>query len=195
MRLYAAFVLLAFFVTQLLAIFADEAYQIDYHYALLGTPQARTTFFHRPSFSSNASLLYTLSEKLVLGAVNPKDGSIVWRQNLAGSSSVPESEQFLRAIDGEDAVISALGGHVSSWGALDGKLSWASQFNDGPVKDLELVELEEGNSRNVLKDSIVLFGREKGIVRRLDGESGSVKWEYRDGRWVNSVFTWPGARC
>ena len=189
MRLYAAFALLATFVPSSLAIFADEAYQIDYHFALLGSPQARTTFFHRPSLSSNASLLYTLSEKLVLGAVNPKDGSIVWRQNLSGSSPLSGVQPFLRAIDGEDAVVSALGGHVSSWGALDGKLSWTSQFNDGPVKDLELVELEEGNSRKLVKDSIVLFGRENGIVRRLDGESGNVKWEYMDGRWVTSVLT------
>jgi hypothetical protein len=189
MRLHAALFLLASLVASTLAIFADEAYHVDHHYALLGTPRAQTTFFHKPSSSSNASLLYTLSEKLVLGAVNPKDGSIVWRQNLAGYWRVTEAEPFLRAVDGEDVVITALGGDVSSWGAMDGKLSWASQFNDGPVKDLELVELEEGNSRKLVKDSIVLFGRENGIVRRLDGELGSVKWEYMDSRCVNSVLT------
>ena len=44
------------------AVHQDEAYQIDFHHALLGIPQAHTSFFHKPSVDSKASLLYTLTE-------------------------------------------------------------------------------------------------------------------------------------
>ncbi|KAL1970947.1 hypothetical protein VTN77DRAFT_2781 [Rasamsonia byssochlamydoides] len=181
MWLQAAVLLLAACVPSSLAIFADEVNHIDFHHALLGVPSPQTTFFHRPSSSSNASLLYTLSEKLVLGAVNPKDGSIVWRQNLARWSSLDQGvEGFLRSSDGETTVVSAAGDLVASWDAMDGKLSWKSQFDDGPVKDLELLELQDGSTSSGARDVITLFGDKTGIVRRLDGVSGKVKWEYKD---------------
>ncbi|OAX82592.1 hypothetical protein ACJ72_03056 [Emergomyces africanus] len=185
MRLQAALLLLASVAPSSLAIFADEAYHIDYHHALLGTPQEHSTFFHKPSTSSAASLLYTLSEKYVLGAVNPKDGAIVWRQNLASSTRPAADDDhppsLLRGVEGEDTVVSAVGGKVASWGALDGKLAWENEFHDGPVIDLETLSLGESvDHKQVVKDSIVLFGEKAGIVRRLDGASGNVKWEYRD---------------
>jgi ER membrane protein complex subunit 1 len=162
-----------------LAIFADEVNHVDFHHALLGKPSAPTTFFHRPSSSSNASLLYTLSDKSFLGAVNPKDGSIVWRQNLARwSSDATAVRSFLRAGDGQNTIVSALGGCVSSWGALDGKLSWMRHFGNGPVRDLELLEHEGSNSLDV----ITLAGDKTGIIRRLDGDSGSTKWGFQDER-------------
>src|ERR1700719_4597891 len=99
-----AVLLLASCAPLALAIFADEVNHVDFHYALLGIPSAQRTFFHRPSSSSNASLLYTLSEKSFLGAVNPKDGSIVWRQNLARWSDAAAVESFLRAGDGENTI-------------------------------------------------------------------------------------------
>jgi hypothetical protein len=164
-----------------LAIFADEVNHVDFHYALLGIPSAQRTFFHRPSSSSNASLLYTLSEKSFLGAVNPKDGSIVWRQNLARwSSDAAAVESFLRAGDGENTIVSALGGCVSSWGALDGKLSWMRRFSNGPVRDLELLEHESSITNFNSRDVITLAGDKTGIIQRLDGGSGSTKWEFQD---------------
>jgi hypothetical protein len=179
-----AALLLASCVPSSLAIFADEVNHIDFHHALLGVPSPRTTFFHRPSSSSNASLLYTLSEKLVLGAVNPKDGSVVWRQNLARWTSLDQGvEGFLRSSNGETTVVSAAGDVVSSWDALDGKLAWKSQFDDGQVKDLELLELQDGSVSSDARDVITLFGDKTGIVRRLDGISGKVKWEYKDDRF------------
>ena len=80
-----AFTFVALCVSSSLAIFVDEVNDIDFHHALLGVPSPQSTFFHRPSSSSNASLLYTLSDRLVLGAVNPKDGSLVWRQDRHSS--------------------------------------------------------------------------------------------------------------
>ncbi|WEW56005.1 hypothetical protein PRK78_001440 [Emydomyces testavorans] len=180
MRLQAAYLFAASILPTSWAILADEAYHIDYHHALLGTPQERTTFFHRPSSSSSASLLYTLSEKSILGAVNPKDGSIVWRQNISDYSVGARTGGLLRAADGEDAVVSALGSDVLAWGASDGKLLWRNRFDDASIVDLELVGLQGLDGAQAARDSIVLAGNRHGVVRRLDGISGSVKWEYRD---------------
>ena len=190
MRLEAAFLLWASIVPAALAIFADEAGQIDYHHALLGTPQAHSTFFHRPSSSSSASLLYTLSEKSILGAVNPKDGSVVWRQNLSDYSTVT-SNAFLRAADGHDTVVSAFGGEVSSWGAADGKLSWTNTFAEGQVHDLEIIEPLDGNLEGVSPDPVVLVGDKKAVIKRLDGKTGNVKWEYRDSGYVFYINSRP----
>ncbi|EGD92841.1 hypothetical protein TESG_00406 [Trichophyton tonsurans CBS 112818] len=182
MRLDAASLLWASLVPSALAILADEAYHIDYHHALLGQPGAANTFFHRSSPSSVASLLYTHSDKNILGAVNPKDGSVVWRQNVTeyfpqavGSSN----EAFLRAADNDDTLVSAFGSGVSAWDAIDGRFRWIQRVTDGVVKDLELVpdRPEEIMYRH---DVLVLSGDKKGVLRRLDIDSGSAVWEYKD---------------
>lgn len=177
MRLQAALLLAS--CAPALAIFADEVNQIDYHHALLGAPQPRTTFFHRPSSSSSASLLYTLSDKSIIGAVNPKDGSVVWRQNISSSNPTSlEGAGFLRAVDGDETVFSAASGEVSSWGASDGKLAWTQAFHDGVVVDLALAS---GSSSQ--RDPVALFEGRPSIVRRLDGATGLLKWEYKDTRY------------
>jgi outer membrane protein assembly factor BamB len=182
------FLLLASCIPSSLAIFADEVNHLDFHHALLGVPSSQSTFFHRPTSSSNASLLYTLSEKQVIGAVNPKDGSIVWRQNLARWTADDQVfDGLLRASDGESSVVSSIGHFVTAWSALDGKLVWQSRFVDGTAKDLELLELEDGQTGSA-RDVISLFGDKTGIVRRLDGVSGNVKWEFKDERFGFFLF-------
>lgn len=182
--LLQAALLFAVCVSPAAAIYPDEVNHIDFHHALLGTPSPSSTFFLKPSSASNASLLYTLSEKLILGAVNPRDGSLVWRQNLsqlAGSAA----GGLLSGEDGNNAVVGAAGGYVLSWGAQDGKLIWEKRFTEGVVADLELLELQDAKATAGVKDTIALFGSEgAGVVRRLDGDSGSVKWEYKDDRLV-----------
>ncbi|KAE8137335.1 hypothetical protein BDV38DRAFT_247087 [Aspergillus pseudotamarii] len=179
MRLQATLLLLASCVPSALAIYRDEVDHIDFHHALLGTPSSDSTFFLKPSSSSDASLLYTLSEKLLLGAVNPRDGSVVWRQNVSRSAAAADNG-LLRASDGTNAMVSAVGDYLSSWSALDGKLIWERWFSDEHVADLELLELEDAASPSAVKDTIALFGGKAGVVRRLDGDSGKVKWEYKD---------------
>ncbi|GAB1206018.1 hypothetical protein APSETT445_004699 [Aspergillus pseudonomiae] len=179
MRLQATLLLLASCVPSALAIYRDEVDHIDFHHALLGPASSHSTFFLKPSSSSDASLLYTLSEKLLLGAVNPRDGSVVWRQNVSRSAAAADSG-LLRASDGTNAIVSAVGDYLSSWSALDGKLIWESWFSDDHVADLELLELEDAASPSAVKDTIALFGGKAGVVRRLDGDSGKVKWEYKD---------------
>ncbi|KAE8352152.1 hypothetical protein BDV28DRAFT_6064 [Aspergillus coremiiformis] len=179
MRLQATLLLLASCVPSAVAIYRDEVDHIDFHHALLGVPSSHSTFFLKPSSSSNASLLYTLSEKSLLGAVNPKDGSVIWRQNVSRSAAGADIG-ILRASDGINAMVSAVGDYVSSWSALDGKLIWESWFFDEPIADLELLELKDAASPSAAKDTIALFGSKTGVVRRLDGDSGKVKWEHKD---------------
>lgn len=152
MRFQAA---LLFLVTSCIpstqAIYADEVNHIDYHHALLGLPTAQSTFFLKPSTVSNASLLYTLSEKAILGATNPKDGS-VWRQNVssrAGPSSLStelgNADGLLRASDQINAVVSAVGNYLSSWTARDGKLIWVNWYADINAR-LELFEIQSSHN-------------------------------------------------
>lgn len=192
MRLPAALLfLVASCIPSTQAIYADEVNHIDYHHALLGLPTAQSTFFLKPSTVSNASLLYTLSEKAILGAVNPKDGSVVWRQNVssrAGPSSLStelgNADGLLRASDQINAVVSAVGNYLSSWTARDGKLIWENWYADEKVADLELLEMEDANAGGRSRDSVALFKGNTGVVRRIDGESGNVKWEFKDDRLV-----------
>ncbi len=175
--------LLLSFISFVSAIFQDEAFQTDYHYALLGIPREQTTFFHRPPSTSSASLLYTLSQKHVVGAVNPKNGSVIWRQRL--NSLSPDSTGFLRAGEDQDSIISAIDGEVAAWDLLNGKAVWSNRFDNGTVKDLEVLPFEDRASGEDTKDAIVLFGQEgRGIVRRLGGKTGDVVWEYHDDRWM-----------
>ena len=158
-----------------LAVFADEAWNVDYHYALLGEPKEETTFFHQPNPSSRASLAYTLSEKNVLGAVNPRDGSVVWRHVLSSNAT---SSSFLRAGEGQDVVVSGVGEQLAAWSAADGRLVWSSDAQ-GQLEDLEILELEDGKATPGAKDTVVITSGEHASVRRVDSSSGTVKWEHR----------------
>ncbi|RDW72508.1 uncharacterized protein DSM5745_07680 [Aspergillus mulundensis] len=182
MRLQATLFLVASCVPSTLAIYADEVGHIDFHHALLGVPSEQSTFFQRPSSSSNAALLYTLSDKSLLGAVNPKDGALLWRQNLSRPAVTPghDNQGLLRASGGTNAVVSALGDYVSAWSALDGKLIWENWSPGMPVVDLELLELEDASSAPSVTDAIALSGGKAGSVKRLDGSTGKIKWEFHD---------------
>lgn len=163
-----------------IATYADEAYTNDFHHALLGTPQSHTTFFHRPSAASKASLLYTLSEKLVLGAINPKDGSVVWRQRLNARNG-STGGGYLKAGEG-GTVIGAVDGEVQAWDAADGRLAWGWQ-GAGSVRGLEVFE---GNGQS----GVLVFSEEEDsrtVVRKLAADSGKVEWEHMQARWVFEV--------
>ncbi|KAF7552741.1 hypothetical protein G7046_g7319 [Stylonectria norvegica] len=156
------------------AVFQDEVGHIDFHHALVGVPQVETTFFHRPRKGDKASLLYTLSDVGVLGAVNPSNGAVVWRQQLA--NELTDGGGYLRASDGETWVAAAYGSKVHAWDALTGRNVWQNEF-PGEVQDLEIMELTE-NSR---KDVLVLYDEDgTTVLRRLHGALGTVVWEFRD---------------
>ncbi|KAK5111717.1 hypothetical protein LTR85_011762 [Meristemomyces frigidus] len=159
------------------AVFTDEAWNVDYHYALLGQPKQSTSFFHQPNPSSRASLVYTLSERGVLGAVNPRDGAVVWRQVLLAGASA-HNASFLRAGEGQDVVISGIGSQVAAWSAADGRQAWSVDF-PGPLEDVEILELVDGKDTSGAKDAVALSGGDQPVVQRLDGATGSVKWQYQ----------------
>jgi outer membrane protein assembly factor BamB len=167
------------------AVFKDEVGEIDYHHELLGVPQRETTFFHRPRAEDKASLLYTLSDLGVLGAVNPTTGTVVWRQFLAGEGLEGSEGNVtlfdgrsghLRAGEGAGWVCSALHRKVQGWDAGSGRSTFSAEFA-GEVKDLEIIELT-GSGR---KDVLVLFEEDGAtVVRRLKGLDGRVEWEFKD---------------
>ncbi|KAL2126738.1 hypothetical protein VTI74DRAFT_325 [Chaetomium olivicolor] len=166
------------------AIFRDEVNHIDYHHLLLGLPQSETTFFHRPRREDRASLLYTLSDVGVVGAVNPGTGEVVWRQLLNPNISLQDNHNtnnaaFLRAGEGEGWVVSAFGRAVQAWDAVTGRNKFWVGF-EGQVRDLEVMEMteaEEGRRKDVL-----VLSEEPGetVLRRLNAEDGSVVWEFRE---------------
>ena len=186
MRIYALGSVLLAYVTTVLAVFADDAYHIDYHHALLGLPQSKHTFFLRPQATSSASLLYTVSEKAVLGAVNPKDGSLVWRHALAGSPVHNGTGGRLVAAEGDGKVVSSYGNEVTAWDALDGKLIWSKSVTSGlEVQDLKLVTGAFTDGTEASKDVIVLAGDRSGsgphpATLRLAGDTGNILWESED---------------
>ncbi|KAI5289081.1 hypothetical protein KEM54_004444 [Ascosphaera aggregata] len=162
------------------------AYEIDYHYGLLGAPllasdtsgPASKTLFYlgRPASHVRASLIYTLSEKLVLGAVNPKDGSLVWRQNIGAPEIIGNRKKSLASSDKatflkhsyhRDALVTGAEGTVASWVALSGRLDWTKSIN-GKIVDLAIAG-----------DVAVLSKNGDGaVVELLDSENGMVKWGY-----------------
>jgi len=160
-----------------LAVFLDEAYHVDYHFALLGQPQDDTTFFHQPNPASKASLIYTLSERGVLGAVNPRDGSLVWRQVLAQDVGRANAS-FLRAGEDQDAVVGGVGNRVAAWSAGEGRLVW-DHHAPGPLEDVEILEIGDGKDSTSTKDAVVLSSGDKPVVQRLDGATGAVKWQHQ----------------
>ncbi|EKV10951.1 Quinonprotein alcohol dehydrogenase-like [Penicillium digitatum] len=181
MRLQAA-LFFAACLSPAAAIYSDEVNHIDFHHALLGTPSPDSTFFLKPSTSSNASLLYTLSDKLLVGAVNPRDGALVWRQNISRSAdSLAHGTGLLRGLDGNDAIVAAVGNYIASWSAQDGKVGWENRDSEGVVADLELLELEDVTTNSGVRDVVAVVASEgTGIVRRLDGNTGKPVWEFKD---------------
>ena len=179
MRLHAAALVLAACLAPASAIFEDDAYDIDFHYALLGLPKREATFFQKPYAGSKASLLYSISQNQTIGAVNPKDGALVWRQHFP---SEPHGEGHLRSGIDQDIVISAVGDRITAWSASDGRLVWETNLAGAVVEDLEILEQEDGMTINAAKDAIVLLADSTHGVKRLDGKTGQVKWTYEDTR-------------
>ncbi|CAM1506091.1 Fc.00g057320.m01.CDS01 [Cosmosporella sp. VM-42] len=155
-------------------VYQDDVGHIDFHHALVGVPQVETTFFHRPRKEDKASLLYTLSDVGVLGAVNPSTGAVVWRQQVA--DDLTNGGGYLRAPEGENWVAAAYGPRVQAWDSLTGRNVWHNDY-EGEAKDLEIMELTE----SLRKDVLVLY-EEVGqtVLRRLHGSLGTVVWEFRE---------------
>ncbi|KAF2743084.1 DUF1620-domain-containing protein [Sporormia fimetaria CBS 119925] len=179
MRLHAAVLALAATVAPVAAVFEDDAYHIDFHHALVGIPKRASTFFQKPYAGSKASLLYSLSANHTLGAINPKDGALVWRQ-VPPSGLPSATKSSLRAGEDQDTVVSAVGDRITAWSAADGRLVWEHRVPGAIVEDLEILEQEDGITNAEAKDAIILLSGATSVVQRLDGKTGRVKWTYTD---------------
>ena len=158
-----------------LAVFPEDAYKVDYHHALLGAPQRQNSFFHRPQAASKASLLYTLTDRRQVGAVLPKDGSVVWRHQLPAAANA----SFLVVGDGVNSVVSGVDREIASWRAVDGRLVWKrAEGLPGDLVHLNTLDLDDGR-----KDILGLFDGETPVVQRIDGRTGSPVWQYTDSRY------------
>lgn len=159
--------LAALLPASVLAVFQDEAFVNDWHIALLGPSLPASSFFHRPVLDAKASLIYTLSERNILAAVHPKDGSVVWRHQLDTSCSLVG---VARAADG--MVVAGACGEVKAFDAVAGKLVWENSFSGREVRDVQFVGRENGGGVVVLMNDRT--------AKMMDGESGHVKWEWME---------------
>ena len=159
------------------AVFRDEVGDIDFHHSLIGVPQPDRTFFHKPRRDEKASLLYSLSDVGIIGAVNPGTGAVVWRQPLERvNATLGNHTGFLRAGDGENWLAAARGSSVHVWNAVTGRNVWWDDF-EGRVKDLEILEVTTGRE----KDLLALFEEtDAAVARKLSGATGRVIWEHRE---------------
>ena len=154
------------------AIYEDEAFHIDYHQALLGLPLAHSTFFHRPQSSSNASLLYTASDNAVIGAVNPRDGSIVWRHPL-NVQPVPSTSQAFLTAGSDGIVVSGFANTISAWDALSGRSvgSYTLGLDDRVISLQKIGEKYAALARTSAGGNRVIC---------LDSKASNVLWEHKD---------------
>lgn len=113
----------------------------------------------------------------MLGAINPKDGAVIWRQRLADSAHNYTTPGLLTAGEGGDTLVSAVDGKVQAWDATDGRLVWEWDGGDGTkVVDVTL-SAESGKYVLVLSE-----GEGSGfVVRNLAADTGEVFWEFGDG--------------
>ncbi|KKA30497.1 hypothetical protein TD95_002069 [Thielaviopsis punctulata] len=156
------------------AIFADEVGEIDFHYSLIGLPQANSTFFYAPKAAADSdpaiSLLYTLSDIGVLGSVDPDTGSVRWRQFLAQDGATDAG--VLRVAGDKPWLISVYGAKVQAWRATDGRNVWSYSVPEGNAVDAAIYAGETGS-----KDILVLAkNNQTRSVARLNALDGSLVW-------------------
>lgn len=167
------------FALRTLAIFADEAGLVDWHYALLGLPHDRSTIFHQPYPDSKASLLYTLSERNVVGAVNPKDGNLVWRHDLQ-KPGIGRGQ--MSTADAQDIIVTAVGDAVNVWAAADGRLVWERRFAQSRAVDVALAGREHAQQSNETYIVYPLIAASTFKIYRFETEKDEIIWEYEDDR-------------
>lgn len=116
----------------------------------------------------------------MLGAINPKDGAVIWRQRLADPTQNYTTPGLLRAGEGGDTLISAVGTKVQAWDATDGRLVWEWDGGDG-TKVIDIRPSAEGG-----KYVLVLSEGEGSsfAVLKLAADTGEVFWQSGDSRYV-----------
>ena len=116
----------------------------------------------------------------MLGAINPKDGAVIWRQRLADSVQNYTTSGLLKAAEGGDTLVSAVNSKVQAWDATDGRLVWEWDGGD-ETKVVDVTLSAEGVSY------VLVLSKEEGssfILRKLAADTGEVSWEFEDSRYA-----------
>ncbi|KAF8457535.1 hypothetical protein BGX38DRAFT_1056223, partial [Terfezia claveryi] len=156
---------LSLLIVPSLAVIQDEAYKTDWHVPTIGLSIQPSTFFHRPQPDSKASLIYTLTDRKVLAAINPRDGALMWRQSIA-KDALGFNADSIKARPADGKVLSAAGSTLRAWDANDGRLLWTTEFNE-VLKDVRVSKEQ---------DAVVLCT--DGSVQKVDGTNGNVIDDY-----------------
>ena len=116
----------------------------------------------------------------MLGAVNPKDGAVIWRQRLADQAENNTAYGLLKAREDGDTLVSAVNGKVQAWDATDGRLVW--EWDGGSETKVVDLTLSAEGGNNVL---VLSRGEDSGFtVRKFLADTGDVVWESGDSRFV-----------
>lgn len=182
---------------------ASPSSALTWHLPLLGLPvPAASTptnirFVRRPSSSINLSgrlpsLAIIVTQNNLLGAINPKNGNIVWRFLL------PKSDPIIHYVVDLDnrnlALIS--GGRIVTLRLLalsDGRLIWSKslgdinlkpQSDDLPGRDCDLVFTADQHSDHSNFPDVVLMVHRSQVLR-LSGHEGQIRWS-----WSSADSSW-----
>lgn len=116
----------------------------------------------------------------MLGAINPKDGAVIWRQRLDDSVGNNTTAGLLKAAEGSDTLVSAVDSKVQAWDATDGRLVWEWDGGD-ETKVVDVTPSAEGGQ------SVLVLSKGEGskfVVRNLAADTGEVLWESGDWRYA-----------
>ena len=177
------------------ALSKAEAGKIDWHVPRIGVPHASNdsaTPYLSPRFhriikpdadvkDKAQTAIFVATESNTVGALNPRNGAIVWRQILEDHEQVLLQKQFREVV----LAISGNGGaNVRLYHAFTGYLIWESKqhnIRDGLLPEpgfpaTDAAFLTDKAKSDVPPDVVVLSNAR--TVRRLDGAYGKEVWKW-----------------
>ncbi|WAQ87721.1 hypothetical protein PtA15_8A627 [Puccinia triticina] len=183
--------------------------EVTWHLPLLGLPVTQSSrqpsplrFFrhHNPKVRLTPglpSLAITVTQKNILGAINPKNGTIVWRLLL------PQTEPIIQyAVDINNRHVAIISGentvNVRLLSLADGRLLWSKSLgNSGPKQADGLVgrpcdlvfTTDQHSDHSDFPDLIILSRQSRAF--RLSGHEGAIRWTWKtvDSSWkILKVF-------
>ncbi|KAA1087540.1 hypothetical protein PGT21_033321 [Puccinia graminis f. sp. tritici] len=171
--------------------------EATWHLPLLGLPVAQSTrnpsqlrFFRHPNPKVRLtprlpSLAITVTQKNILGAINPKNGTIVWRLLLPKNEpiihyAVDLNNRRVAVISGENAIA------VRLLSLSDGRLLWSRSLREGGLKQKDglvgrvcdlVFTTDQHSDHNNFPDLIVLSHQSHAF--RLSGHEGVIRWTWK----------------
>ncbi|PLW35026.1 hypothetical protein PCANC_17634 [Puccinia coronata f. sp. avenae] len=171
--------------------------EVTWHLPLLGLPVAQSPrnppalqFFRHPNpkvrlTARLPSLAITVTQKNILGAINPKDGTILWRLLL------PKTEPIIHyLIDVNNRHVALISGEtkisVRLLSLADGRLLWSQSLSDSDPsqpdefvgRSCDLVFTTDPHSNHgTFPDLIVVIRQSRAL--RLSGNDGTIRWTWK----------------